>query len=189
MRATPRFASSSARDHLADDVDLATERGVGGVDGVGGEQPRSFFAPGTISTHLRRARRTRRKPPGGVDEQPVAIVHLGLHGATLDAEDAERLRVGVALVAHAEDCYSEWGVSGSLRLVPGATGRGLSASLTPSYGVEPGASERLWMLPDAHAVAANDNAPLSRRLSGWGSRTRRASVVAGRISAERLQNN
>ena len=28
------------------------------------------------------------------------------------------------LAAHAEDGYDEWGVSGSLRLVPGAAGRG-----------------------------------------------------------------
>ena len=68
------------------------------------------------------------------------------------------------LAAHAERGYNEWGVSGSLRLVPGAAGRGLSASLTPSYGVDPGGSERLWMLPDASGLAANDDAPLSRRL-------------------------
>ena len=68
------------------------------------------------------------------------------------------------LAAHADDGYSEWGVSGSLRLVPGAAGRGLSASLTPSYGAEPGGPERLWLLPDAHAMAPNDEAPLSRRL-------------------------
>ena len=68
------------------------------------------------------------------------------------------------LAAHAEDGYGEWGVSGSLRLVPGGAGRGLSASLTPSYGVDPGGSERLWMLPDASGLAANDDAPLSGRL-------------------------
>ena len=68
------------------------------------------------------------------------------------------------LAAHAEDGYDEWGVSGSLRLVPGAAGRGLSASLTPSWGADPGGSERLWMLPDAHAMAPDGDAPLSRRL-------------------------
>ncbi len=68
------------------------------------------------------------------------------------------------LAAHAEGGYDEWGVSGSLRLVPGAAGRGLSASLTPSWGADPGGSERLWMLPDASGLAANDDAPLSSRL-------------------------
>ena len=68
------------------------------------------------------------------------------------------------LAAHAEDGYSEWGVSGSLRLVPGGGGRGLSASLTPSYGADPGGSERLWAMPDASGLAVNGDAPLSRRL-------------------------
>ena len=69
------------------------------------------------------------------------------------------------LAAHAEADYREWGVSGRLRLVPGGAGRGLSASLTPSFGVDPGrGSERLWALPDAHALAANDEADPSSRL-------------------------
>ena len=68
------------------------------------------------------------------------------------------------LAAHSERGYDEWGVSGSLRLVPGGAGRGLSASLTPSYGVDPGGSERLWTMPDASGLAANENAPLSSRL-------------------------
>ena len=68
------------------------------------------------------------------------------------------------LAGHAEDGYHEWGVSGSLRLAPGAAGRGLSMSLTPSYGADPGGSERLWALPDAHALATNGDAPASSRL-------------------------
>ena len=68
------------------------------------------------------------------------------------------------LAAHAEDRHREWGVSGSLKLVPGAAGRGLSMSLTPSYGVDRGDAQRLWTMPDAHALAANDEAatPSSR---------------------------
>ena len=89
-------------------------------------------------------------------------------GAGLGFADPSRgldmaLRV-YGLAAHAEDSHREWGVSGSLRLVPGAAGRGLSMSLTPSYGADPGGSERLWTLPDAHALAANGDAPASSRL-------------------------
>ena len=89
-------------------------------------------------------------------------------GAGLGYADPSRgldvtLRVH-GLAAHAGDGYSEWGVSGSLRLVPGSSGRGLSASLTPSWGVDPGGSERLWMVPDASGLAANDDAALSSRL-------------------------
>ena len=68
------------------------------------------------------------------------------------------------LAAHAEDGRREWGVSGSVSLVPGGSGRGLSMTLTPSYGVDRGDAQRLWTLPDAHALAANDEAatPSSR---------------------------
>ena len=68
------------------------------------------------------------------------------------------------LAAHAEDGRREWGVSGSLSLVPGGSGRGLSMSLTPSWGVDRGDAQRLWTMPDAHALAANDEAatPSSR---------------------------
>ena len=83
-------------------------------------------------------------------------------GAGLGFTDPSRgldmaLRVH-GLAAHAGDGYGEWGVSGSLRFVPGGARRGLSASLTPSYGVDPGGSERLWGLPDASGLAGNGNA-------------------------------
>ena len=90
-------------------------------------------------------------------------------GAGLGYADPSRgldmaLRVH-GLAGHAEDGYGEWGVSGSLRLVPGAAGRGLSASLTPSYGADPGGSGRLWGLPDVSGLApAHDDADPSSRL-------------------------
>ena len=71
------------------------------------------------------------------------------------------------LAAHAEDGYDEWGVSGQLRLVPGGNaGRGLSASLTPSWGVDPSGSERLWAEPASAGLAANGGAVPSSRLDG-----------------------
>ena len=89
-------------------------------------------------------------------------------GAGLGYADPSRgldmaLRV-YGLAAHAEDGYREWGVSGSLRLVPGGSGRGLSMSLTPSYGVDREDAERLWTMPDASGLAANDEATASSRL-------------------------
>ena len=68
------------------------------------------------------------------------------------------------LAGYAEDAYSEWGVSGSVRLEPGGSGRGLSPSLTPSWGVDPGGSERLWSMPDAHALSVNGDADPTSRL-------------------------
>ena len=70
------------------------------------------------------------------------------------------------LAAHAEESYDEWSVSGQLRLVPGGGGRGLTMSLTPSYGADPGGSERLWVMPDASGLADNSDAPLTSRLDG-----------------------
>lgn len=73
------------------------------------------------------------------------------------------LRV-LGLAVHAADGYEEWGISGSLRLVPGDAGRGFSASLAPSWGVDPGASEWLWSQPELSALAANGEAAMSSRL-------------------------
>ncbi len=68
------------------------------------------------------------------------------------------------LAVHAGEGYEEWGVSGQLRLAPGDAGRGLSASLTPSYGADPGGSlggsGRLWMQPDAAALTRNGAKPV-----------------------------
>ncbi len=84
------------------------------------------------------------------------------------------------LAAHAGEGHREWGVSGWLRLVPGAAGRGLSMSLTPSWGAAPGGSERLWAMPEASRLAANDNAAPSGRLDaevGYG-----MAVLGGRFT-------
>ena len=47
------------------------------------------------------------------------------------------------LAAHEAGGYDEWGASGSLRMVPDASGRGLSLSMTPSWGAQ-GQTGRLW---------------------------------------------
>ena len=47
------------------------------------------------------------------------------------------------LAAHDDGGYDEWGVSGSLRIVPDPSGRGVSLSMTPSWGAQ-GESGRLW---------------------------------------------
>ena len=71
------------------------------------------------------------------------------------------------LAVHAADGYDEWGVTGQFRLAPGAAGRGLTASLTPSWGVDTSGSERLWAEPaSAGLTAATGGAAPSRRLDG-----------------------
>ena len=39
------------------------------------------------------------------------------------------------LIAHQDSDYSQWGAGGSVRLDPGASGRGLSLTLAPTWGV------------------------------------------------------
>ena len=112
-------------------------------------------------------------------------LELGVRHDAGDAETGTGLEVGAGLgyadpsrgldmalkvhglAVHAEDGYDEWGVTGQLRLVPGGNaGRGLSASLTPSYGVDPSGSGRLWALPASSGLAAGGNAEPSSRLDG-----------------------
>ena len=108
-------------------------------------------------------------------------VELGVRHDAGDAETGTGLEVGAGLgfadpsrgldmalrvhglAVHAEDGYDEWGVSGQLRLVPGGAGRGLSASLTPSYGVDPAGTQRLWALPASSGLATNGDAEPSSR--------------------------
>ena len=47
------------------------------------------------------------------------------------------------LLTHSGD-YEEWGVSGLIRLDPGAAGRGLSFSVQPAWGHTAGGVQRLW---------------------------------------------
>ena len=57
------------------------------------------------------------------------------------------------LIAHEDSDYREWGASGSIRLDPGARGRGLSFSLTPAWGAASSGVDRLWSARDAQGLA------------------------------------
>ena len=85
------------------------------------------------------------------------------------------------LIAHEEADYSEWGASGSVRIEPDASGRGLSLTLTPAWGAADGGAEQLWSLRDARGLAANDDVEPGSRLDaeiGYG-----FSVLGGRAVA------
>ena len=62
--------------------------------------------------------------------------------------------------------YQEWGLGGSVRLDPGAEGRGLSFSLFPTWGKTASGVDRLWDQDVAELAsddtAANDNVPQMR---------------------------
>ena len=70
-------------------------------------------------------------------------------GLTVDAKAR-------GLIAHEDADYREWGASGSVRIDPGASGRGLSLTLTPAWGADTGGAERLWSVRDARGLAANE---------------------------------
>ena len=70
------------------------------------------------------------------------------------------------LVAHEDSDYREWGASGSVRLAPGDRGRGLSFSLSPTWGAAAGGVERLWSARDARGLAPNSEFEAGQRLEG-----------------------
>ena len=85
------------------------------------------------------------------------------------------------LIAHEDEGYREWGASGSVRIDPGASGRGLSLTLSPAWGAAASGTERLWGLRDASGLAANDAFDPGHRLDaevGYG-----FSVLDGRAVA------
>ena len=100
-----------------------------------------------------------RSLPGGGSVEPSLT--LGLRHDGGDAETGTGVEVGAGLAwsdpsggitsdlrlyglaAHQDAGYEEWGVSGSLRIVPHASGRGVSLSMTPSWGAR-GQGGRVW---------------------------------------------
>ena len=86
-----------------------------------------------------------------------------------------------ALVLHEASGYEEWGASGSVRVDPSASGRGLSLTLAPAWGDASSAVERLWSLRDPGGLAANDDFEAGARLDaelGYGLRGPRGVGVA-----------
>ena len=82
------------------------------------------------------------------------------------------------LVAHQESGYEEWGASGSVRIAPGASGRGLSLTVAPAWGNASSASARLWSAGDATGLVRDRDfeaegrldAELGYGLGGFGGR-------------------
>ena len=70
------------------------------------------------------------------------------------------------LIAHEDSGYEEWGVGGSVRLDPGASGRGLSLTLAPVWGTPSSGVERLWSARDAAGLVRDDDFEAERRLEG-----------------------
>ena len=77
---------------------------------------------------------------------------------------------GRVLITHQDLGYDEWGAGGSLRVDPGAPGRGLALDVNSSWGTAASGVARLWALPGARELADE--------------RAVAATVTAGRLDAE-----
>ena len=103
----------------------------------------------------------------GGDAETGTGVELGGRVSWEDPETGlgveARLR---SLIAHEDSDYREWGASGSVRLAPGERGRGLSFSLSPTWGVASSGVERLWGAQDAGGLAPGHEYEAGQRLDG-----------------------
>ena len=86
---------------------------------------------------------------------------LRYQGAGITIEGAVR-----TLVAHEESGYEEWGASGAIRIDPGQSGRGLSLTLSPTWGAAASGVDKLWGLRDAKRLAGNREFEAETRMEG-----------------------
>ncbi len=78
------------------------------------------------------------------------------------------------LVAHGQNAYKEWGVSGSVAIDPGQRGRGLSMRLGSARGAFSRGAKHLWSRHAAAALAHGDGSRPGARLdaeAGYGLET------------------
>ena len=68
------------------------------------------------------------------------------------------------LLAHEDSNYEEWGMSGTIRVTPSASGRGLTLSIAPAWGQTGSAAEQLWSAHDARAFGSDQDFEASSRL-------------------------
>ena len=125
------------------------------------------------ASRLRAALEGSRSFAVGLEATFTPTVELGLRHDGGDAETGTGVEVGVGLqyadpargltiggsvrglLAHSDDGYEEWGASGSIRLDPGTTGRGLSLSITPVWGAASGGVETLWSARTASGLVSD----------------------------------
>ena len=68
---------------------------------------------------------------------------LRYQGAGVTIEGAVR-----TLIAHEDNAYEEWGASAAVRIGPGTSGRGLSLSVSPTWGNAASEAEQHWSARD-----------------------------------------
>ena len=63
------------------------------------------------------------------------------------------------LVAHQDSRYEEWDFTGSVRFEPGLAGRGLSLTMTPSFGMAAQGADRLWGMQEVGGLIPYGTVP------------------------------
>ena len=135
-----------------------------------GSRPFSVAGGGTFTPTLELGLRR-----DGGDAEEGSGVEVG---GRLRYASASGLNIEVALralVAHEASDYQEWGASGALRYDPGQAGVGLTASITPTWGMASSGVGRLWSQPDARGLAGGGGLSPSAAARvdaelGWGLR-------------------
>ena len=103
----------------------------------------------------------------GGDAETGTGVELGGRVSYADPETGFSVEARVrTLVAHEDSDYREWGASGAVRLDPGERGRGLSFSLSPTWGAASSGMGRLWSARDARGLAPEGEFEARQRLEG-----------------------
>ena len=102
---------------------------------------------------------------------------LAYQGAGITIEGKVR-----TLIAHDDSAYEEWGASAAIRIDPGSDGRGMSLSITPTWGNAASEAEQLWSTRTAEDLVGNAEFEAKQRLDaelgyglrgpgGWGTLT------------------
>ena len=69
------------------------------------------------------------------------------------------------LVAHEDGDYEEWGASGAIRMMPDASGLGLSLTVAPAWGNTASKAEQLWAGQAPASVATTGPTQSGARLN------------------------
>ena len=107
-------------------------------------------------------------------------IEAGVRHDAGDAEEGVGLEVGAGLayqgtgisiegkvrtlVAHDDSAYEEWGASFAVRIDPGSDGRGLSLSITPTWGSAASEADQLWSTRTAEDLVSENTFEAERRV-------------------------
>ena len=130
---------------------------------------------------------------GGDAEEGVGFEVSGgiaYQGASVTIEGNVR-----TLVAHDDSAYREWRASAAIRIDPGGDGRGMSLSITPTWGSAASEAEQLWSTRTAEELVSDAEFEANHRLDaevGYGRTERSARIrhhhaVHGTLSDRRRQ--